>query len=366
MHAAPDLSGTHVGSLLEAAEQKCGRQECEEAVGLLEAAVRIQPGNAGLYYQLGFCHSGGCRRHRLVDPTMAETYLRHALSQAGPASAPLLRAKILDTLGNVRSRRVSDVAALREAIDCHQEAAEIYRRSGQLDDWAREEFNQANIWCDLPEAKFPEKWPEAIKHYENALQVRTSARDPRRHAATLLNLGTALRQSRSGERAANVIKAVRCYRAALRVYTVHAFPNQFAEVCNNLGNAFLSYPSRNDVCRARHARSALQDFERALEVWKPDTQPYYHALAQYNRGCVCLQLATSPEDMEKALACFLDAFEYGRSSGNTEIQRLAGANIALLSCRDKPKIKTQQTGLNPTPSSDRQGSLESDRIWSTE
>ena len=56
-----------------------------------------------------------------------------------------------------------------------------------MDDWAREEFNQANIWCDLPEGNFPEKWPEAIHHYENALRVRTKPADPKRYAATMMN-----------------------------------------------------------------------------------------------------------------------------------------------------------------------------------
>jgi tetratricopeptide (TPR) repeat protein len=330
MYAAPDSSGTHVESLLEAAGQRCGRHECEEAVGLLEEAVRIQPGNARLYYHLGFCYSGGCHQHRLVAPDMAEEYLRHALSHASLAAEPLLQAKVLDTLGNLRGRQVSDAAALREAIACHQEAAEIYRRSGQSDDWAREEFNQANIWCDLPEREFPEKWTEAIKHYENALRVRTSGRDPKRYAATLLNLGTALRQAHSGDRAANVMKAVRCYRAALRVYTVDAFPYQFAEVCNNLANACLTCRARDKTSQRRYVRYALQHFERALEVWTPATHPYYHALAQYNRGCAYLQLATFPESFEKALSCLTDAYECALSSGHAEIGRLAKAQIAKM------------------------------------
>jgi tetratricopeptide (TPR) repeat protein len=268
---------------------------------------------------------------------MAEQYLHHALSQGAPDAEPLLRAKILDALGNLRGRQVTDAVALRDAIAFHQEAAEIYRRAGQLDDWAREEFNQANVWCDLPEAEFPEKWAEAIHHYENALRVRTKAADPRRYAATMMNLGTALRQVRSGDKAGNVWRAARCYRAALRVYSVHACPNQVAENCNNLGNACLTYPSRDQTSRTRHARYALRHFERALEVWNPEVHPYYYALAQYNRGCACLQMATSPEHIEKALTCFTKAFECARSCGNTEVQRLAGVQLeSLVVAVDRP------------------------------
>ena len=95
----------HVRRLLDGAALECSRQQCEEAIGMLEEAVRIQPGNASLYYQIGFCHSGGCRQHRLVDPEMAEQYVHYALSHAPAAAEPLLQAKILDALGNLRSRR---------------------------------------------------------------------------------------------------------------------------------------------------------------------------------------------------------------------------------------------------------------------
>jgi hypothetical protein len=75
-----NLLATRMQSLVEEAERKCDQQQCEDAIGLLEEAVRIQSGKAQLHYQLGFCHSGGCRRHSLTDPDMAVEYLRHALS----------------------------------------------------------------------------------------------------------------------------------------------------------------------------------------------------------------------------------------------------------------------------------------------
>jgi len=40
MHATADLSGAHIESLLQAAGRMCTRHECEEAIGLLEEAVR--------------------------------------------------------------------------------------------------------------------------------------------------------------------------------------------------------------------------------------------------------------------------------------------------------------------------------------
>jgi tetratricopeptide (TPR) repeat protein len=327
MYLGVSSSSTPVQSLLEAAEGECREQHCKEAIGLLEEAVRIQPGNAKLYYQLGFCHSGGCRHHRLVDPDMAEEYLRHALSLVGRLAEPLLRAKILDALGNtlLEGHKEPQPTRLREAIVCHEEAAAIYGTSGLPDEWAREEFNQANAWCDLPASEFPEKWAEAAQHYENALRVRTKEKDPKRYAATVMNLGTALRQLPSGERAANVFKAIQCYRAALRIFTFEASPTQFANLCNNLGNACLTYPTAHESSQESHVRYALRHFERALEVWSPAEHSYHYALTQYNRGCAYLQLTTFPESFEKAIFCLTDAYECALSSGHAEIARLAKA-----------------------------------------
>jgi len=321
--------------LLEAAERNCARQQCEEAIGLLEEAVCAQPGNAELYYELGFCHSGGCRHHRLVDPDMAEEYLRHALSLAGAPAARLLRAKALGALGNtlVANRKGSQTARLRQAIASHQEAAAIYGSSGGLrDEWAREEFNQANVWCDLPEAEFPEKWAEAVKHYENALQARTKSKDPKRYAATVMNLGTALRQLPAGDRAVNVLKAIRCYRGALRVYTASKFPAKNANLCNNLGNACLSCPAHDERAEKRHARHALRHFEHALRASGGRDDPGQYALVQYNRGCAYLRLGVTPENVAGAIACLADAYHCALTSGHAEIARLAKTQMNTMLC----------------------------------
>ena len=327
-----------IAPLIEAAESKCGRQQCEDAIDLLEQAVRIQPGNPRLYYQLGVCYTGGCRSHRLTTPDLGEEYLRHALSLLGRSAKTILRASILNALGNALGscRRGSKSVRLREAIACHEEAAEIYRSNNLLEEWAREEFNLANAWCELPEEEFPEKWAESIGDYRKALEVRTRAKDPQRHAATLLNLGTAFRQLPSGDRTANVMEAVRCYRKALRIYTLSAFPLQYAELCNNLGNACLSCPAQDEASQKRHARDALRHFECALKVWTSEEQPSRYSLAQYNRGCAYLRLSPSPENLKRAVACFFQVCACGRSPEQAEIAGLARAQM------EKTRSKIQE------------------------
>ena len=315
-------------SLCEEAERKCEQHQCEDAIGLIEGAVRVQSANAQLYYQLGFCHCGGCRRHSLTDPGMADGYLRRALSLVGTSAESLLCARVLDTLGNtlVESRNGPPTDRLREAVTCHREAAKIYQNRGLWEDWAREEFNQANTWCNLPASEFPDKWAQAIEHYENALRVRTGAKDLQRIAATVMNLGTALRELPSADRAANVLKAIRCYRQAQRAYSLNASPAQYANLCNNLGNACLSYPARDEPAGKRHARHAIRHFERALGVWSSEENEGQYALVQYNRSCAYLRLA-DPEDLARAIACLSEACEHSLPCGRPEIAVLARAQL---------------------------------------
>ncbi len=309
---------------------RCDQRQCDEAISLLEKANRIVPSDPAIYFHLGFCHSGGCNQHPLVDLGLADAYLRRALLLVGTGSDRLLRAKILNALGNVCSRSAADAAQLRQAIEYHDEAAKLYAGIGQRDAWAREEFNQAGIWCDLPQGQFPDKWARAIEHYENALRIRTRTHDRQAYASAMMNLGTAWRQLPTGDKQQNVLKAIRCYRRAWRIYKSQTSGTQFAELSNNLGNACTSYPGRDGLTAARHARYAVRHFERALEIWNGDEYGFYNALAQYNLGCAHLKLLSSGGHRGLAITCFAAAAESAKSCGHKEVEQLAGAQLQAL------------------------------------
>jgi tetratricopeptide (TPR) repeat protein len=302
-----------LNSLLDRATSSCINLRCEEAVDLLEEAVRLQPANSELHYRLGICHSGGCRHNSLTNPDLAVEYLRQALSLTASSKDSLVCAGILDALGNAYafSRQLPKKVRLEAALECHRTAAELYLSRNQLDDWAREEYNQGNAWCELPEEEYPDKWQQAILHYEQALRERTKDKNPLRYAATMQNLGTAYRQIGSGDKTANVLKATDCYRRALQVYDLAGFPVQHAALHNNFGNAYLSLAMTDERIRCRCAHRALEHLDRALRVRTRAEYPVDFAVTQYNRGQAFLLLVLDqPKDgYVKAVGCFQEAHD---------------------------------------------------------
>lgn len=264
-------------TLLEGAEQACAEDRCEEAIGLFERMAWEQSGNYNLYFKLGLCHSGGCRRHALTSADIAVTYLRQALRLLGPGEG-VARAAILDALGNALAGIQGEARpeALREAIVVQNEAAEIYRASGEADAWARAHFNLGNSYCELAEAAGEEHWGEAISHYEQALRVRTREKDPVRHAAVLENLGSAWRRL-------DARRSIHCYRLALQIYQRIADPARHAALENNLGNAYLSLPATDPLTARRNAARALRHFDRALRLQVQDPPNGAYAATQGNR-----------------------------------------------------------------------------------
>ncbi len=301
--------------VLEDAARCCTEERCEQAVELLEEAVRIQPGNPGLYYRLGACQSGGCRPHAAANSQLAIEYLRHALSLSGDPSASALRARVLDTLGNLYGRN----GRIKEAAECHAGAATLYRGRGELEDWARAEFNLGNACCEL------EKWADAISHYEHALEVRTRECQPARYAATLENLGTAWRQLPSGDREANVLQALDCYRRALHVYTAAVFPAQNAGLHNNIGAAWLTLEGE------RNARRALRHLNRALALLAPSGLSY--AATQFNRGQALLRLgdrAGAAGSFREAWACWTTCNQTRQAEmALRELERMGALSLPL-------------------------------------
>jgi tetratricopeptide (TPR) repeat protein len=196
-----------------------------------------------------------------------------------------------------------------------------------LEDWAREQYNLGNAWCELPNADFPESWQEAIKHYKNALQVRTRQSDPEHYASTLQNLGTAYRELPTGDRATNVKKAIGCYHRAIQVNRPSGSPLHNAALHNNLGNAYLSLPAETASRLRRNVHRALRHFGRALLIRTKEHYPCDYALTQFNRGNGLLRLVTvehgDQSGLEQAVTCFREAREFFRQCGQLQYAELA-------------------------------------------
>ena len=79
--------------------------------------------------------------------------------------------------------------------------------------------------------------------YVSKARTLTAEAAPRAYALTQNNLGTAYRDLPTGDRAANLTRAIACFTEALRFRTVEAAPRAYALTQNNLGLAYFSLPT---------------------------------------------------------------------------------------------------------------------------
>lgn len=316
----------------EGADQACADGHCERAIPLLEEVIRRYPGDFRLHYRLGMCYGGSCRPHSLVSPEMAVPYFRQALRLVG--GAPRTRADILDELAGalLRSPGTMRDQSLRAAIDCHTEAAEIYRSLGGADDWSRTKFNLGNSCCELSEITGENHWQEAIGHYEESLRVRTREKDAARYAAVLENLGSAYRSLPESDAGGGVRKSIHLYRHALAIYSRSAYPGKNAALQNNLGNAYLSLPETDDATAIRNARRALRHFDRALSVRSRDRHSRDFGITQYNRAQAYFRLArhSRSTDARPAVDCLQAALAAFQACGEDRYMQLVRSQLERL------------------------------------
>ena len=319
---------------IENAERLCALQRCDDAVALWEEASTRKPGDPGLHYQLGLCHSRDCHGHGLRDPEIAIYHYRRALALT-PRGDRLARAMLLSDLGNTYLLSTLPAETRSSAaIDCFEQAAGIYREAERFDDWAREEFNLGNVWCELPEAAFPAKWEKAAAHFEQALSIRTRERDPQRYAATLQNLGTAYRELKSGDRRANIRRAIHCYHQTLRALGGLAASRRAADLHQNLGNAYLDLALDGED-RVRNLRRALRHLDRALALRTREQSPFHYAATQLSRGEAFLRaaitgLGAGAASLAQARVCFEEARDGFTESGEAHLAGAAQQRLELI------------------------------------
>ena len=144
---------------------------------------------------------------------------------------------------------------------------------------------------------------KAIACYDAALRVYSEREFPQDWAMTQNNLGTAWSNLPTGDRGANLTKAIACYDAALRVYSEREFPQDWAATQNNLGTAWSNLPTGD---RGANLAKAIAYYEAALRVRTEQEFPQDWAATHNNLGLAWLYLPTGDRgaNLTKAIACF--------------------------------------------------------------
>ncbi|WP_315669478.1 CHAT domain-containing tetratricopeptide repeat protein, partial [Limnospira sp. PMC 1279.21] len=149
---------------------------------------------------------------------------------------------------------------------------------------------------------------EGIRCYEAALEVYTRTAFPKDWAMTQMNWGTAYLYRIWGERADNIEEGIRCCQAALEVYSRNAFPEYWARTQNNLGEA---YRNRIRGERADNIEEAIRCYQAALEVFTRTAFPQYWATTQMNLGLAYRDRIKGEraDNIEEAIRYFQAALE---------------------------------------------------------
>ena len=99
---------------------------------------------------------------------------------------------------------------------------------------------------------------------------------PADYAMTEHNLGAAYAGLPSGDRAANLARAIECFTEALRFFTAEAAPAGYAATEHNLGAAYAGLLSGD---RAANLARAIECFTEALRFYTAEVlsgAPYSH------------------------------------------------------------------------------------------
>ena len=149
-----------------------------------------------------------------------------------------------------------------------------------------------------------------IAGYEVIATVFTRERFPERWAHLQNNLGVAYQERIRGNRAENLELALAQYQYALNVLTREGFRDQWAGIKINLGMAYLdkfrnAYLNRMDGDMSENLQLAIAAFEDALSVFTHEEFPEEWAKVKTNLGNAYLY----GKQLSQAIACYRSALK---------------------------------------------------------
>ncbi|MEH2423460.1 MAG: CHAT domain-containing protein [Nostoc sp.] len=251
----------------------------ESAVAAFTAALEVYTRStfpeqwAMMQNNLGLAYSDRILGERAKNIESAITAYSAALQVLTRSAFPVNWAAVQNNLGSAYSCRILGKRAenIESAIAAYTNALEVRTRSTFPVDWAMTQNNLgrayfdrdiAKSWDNVAQSGTNFQWFEppiysafiqrsnkilgeraknienAIAAYSAALQVLTHSAFPQLWASVQMNLGNAYRYRIFGEQAKNIESAIAAYTAALQVYTCSAFPQNYAETLFNLGSLY--------------------------------------------------------------------------------------------------------------------------------
>lgn len=206
------------------------------------------------------------------------------------------------------SARQGDIAAHRlRAIEIAEGTLKLV--PDHSTDWAKTQGNLGVAWENLPTGDRAANLGKAIACYELALEVYTRAAHHVDWAGTQLNLGVAFGKF-PYDRGVNLTKAIAYFKSALKVLNKSAHPAVWAMTQNNLGNAWAILPTGD---RATNLAESIANYESALEVFTRFEHPMGWAATQHNLGIALAAMAALPGQdkcglLRRAIAASKGAF----------------------------------------------------------
>src|ERR687885_1854350 len=175
-----------------------------------------------------------------------------------------------------------------------------------------------------------ENMERAIEFYQAALTVYTLEDFREDWAMTQNNLGEAYRNRINGSRAENLERAIEFYQAALTVYTLEAFPEKWAMTQNNLAAA---YYFRINGSRVENLERAIEFYEAALTVRTIEDFPINNVETLNNLGWAYLAKLDNinqekPENTNKKAATLQTAYDTFKKAitGAAQLRKLESQN----------------------------------------
>jgi len=148
-----------------------------------------------------------------------------------------------------------------------------------------------------------------IKLAKGMLRLLSEGKNERFRATLLNEMGLAYANLPTGDRGANLERAIACYTEALRVFTPEATPIEYSKAQNNLGNAYANLPGGD---RGANLERAIAYYSEALRFLSPEAAQLDYAMTQSNLGNAHAELPTGDrgENLERAIGCYTEALRF--------------------------------------------------------